>query len=65
MDYFFKEVIPQMLNYFNNDKDLINYLVLDVLKKDSQYKELLKNEVVTENKENSTNKIITNNTFTK
>lgn len=32
MNYFFKEVLPQMLDYFGNDKRVINYLMLDVLK---------------------------------
>lgn len=42
MNYFFKEVIPQMLRVFDNNKDIARYLILDVLKDNPNYQENIK-----------------------
>ena len=42
MNYFFKEVIPQMLSVFDNNKDIARYLILDVLKDNPNYQENIK-----------------------
>lgn len=42
MNYFFKEVIPQMLSIFDNNKDVARYLILDVLKDNPNYQENIK-----------------------
>lgn len=59
MNYFFKEVIPQMLSVFDNNKDVARYLILDVLKDNPNYqkniKEVLDKSVEDNNKENIKN----------
>ena len=40
INYFFEIVVPQILEYFKENKEEIpNYLMLEVLKKDKQYQE--------------------------
>lgn len=40
INYFFEIVVPQILEYFKENKEEIpNYLILEVLKKDKQYQE--------------------------
>ena len=40
INYFFEIVVPQILEYFEENKEEIpNYLMLEVLKKDKQYQE--------------------------
>lgn len=42
INYFFETVVPQILEYFKeNKKEIPNYLMLEVLKKDKQYQELI------------------------
>lgn len=59
MNYFFKEVIPQMLSVFDNNKDVVRYLILDVLKDNPNYqekiKEVIDKSVDDDNKENIKN----------
>lgn len=59
MNYFFKEVIPQMLNVFDNNKDVARYLILDVLKDNPNYQEnideVLNNLVNDEEEKNTKN----------
>ena len=48
MNYFFEVVYPQLLKYFENkDEELVNLLVIDVLKDNPKYLELI-SEVKTE-----------------
>lgn len=40
INYFFETVVPQILEYFKENKEEIpNYLMLEVLRKDKQYQE--------------------------
>ena len=40
INYFFEIVVPQILEYFKENKEEIpNYLMLEVLRKDKQYQE--------------------------
>ena len=60
MNYFFKEVIPQMLNVFDNNKDLARYLILDVLKDNPNYQENIDevlNNLVNDDEEKNTKNI--------
>lgn len=42
INYFFETVVPQNLEYFKeNKKEIPNYLMLEVLKKNKQYQELI------------------------
>lgn len=58
MNYFFKEVIPQMLNVFDNNKDVARYLILDVLKDNPNYQENIDevlNNLVNDDEKNTKN----------
>lgn len=60
MNYFFKEVIPQMLNVFDNNKDVARYLILDVLKDNPNYQENIDevlNNLVNDDEEKNTKNI--------
>lgn len=51
INYFFETVVPQILEYFKENKEEIpNYLMLEVLKKDKQYQELI-NKILEQSKE--------------
>lgn len=40
INYFFEIVVPQILEYFKENKEVIpNHLILEVLRKDKQYQE--------------------------
>jgi len=40
INYFFQVVVPQILDYFKENKEVIpNYLILEILRKDKQYQE--------------------------
>ena len=57
INYFFEIVVPQILEYFKEDKEEIpNYLMLEVLKKDKQYQEQIEKILEQSKKENDNNK---------
>ena len=57
INYFFETVVPQILEYFKEDKEEIpNYLMLEVLKKDKQYQEQIEKILEQSKKENDNNK---------
>ena len=56
INYFFEIVVPQILEYFKEDKEEIsNYLMLEVLKKDKQYQEQMKKILELSKEENKNN----------
>lgn len=56
INYFFEIVVPQILEYFKEDKEEIpNYLMLEVLKKDKQYQEQIKKILELSKEENKNN----------
>lgn len=57
INYFFETVVPQILEYFKENKEEIpNYLMLEVLKKDKQYQELIDKILEQSKEENDNNK---------
>ena len=57
INYFFEIVVPQILEYFKENKEEIsNYLMLEVLKKDKQYQEQIEKILEQSKKENDNNK---------
>lgn len=55
INYFFEIVVPQILEYFKENKEEIpNYFMLEVLKKDKQYQELI-NKILEQLKEENDN----------
>lgn len=56
INHFFEIVVPQILEYFKEDKEEIsNYLMLEVLKKDKQYQEQIKKILELSKEENKNN----------
>ena len=56
INYFFEIVVPQILEYFKENKEEIpNYLMLEVLKKDKQYQEQMKKILELSKEENKNN----------
>lgn len=56
INYFFEIVVPQILEYFKEGKEEIpNYLMLEVLKKDKQYKEQIEKILELSKEENNNN----------
>lgn len=57
INYFFETVLPQILEYFKENKEEIpNYLMLEVLKKDKQYQEQIEKILEQSKEENDSNK---------
>ena len=57
INYFFETVVPQILEDFKeNKKESPNYLMLEVLKKDKQYQELIDKILEQSREENDNNK---------
>lgn len=57
INYFFEIVVPQIFEYFKEDKEeILNYLMLEVLKKDKQYQEQIEKILEQSKKENDNNK---------
>ena len=55
INYFFETVVPQILEYFKENKEEIsNYLILEVLKKDKQYQEQIE-KILEQSKEEKDN----------
>lgn len=56
INYFFEIVVPQILEYFKENKEEIpNYLILEVLKEDKQYQEQMKKILELSKEENKNN----------
>lgn len=56
INHFFEIVVPQILEYFKENKEEIsNYLMLEVLKKDKQYQEQMKKILELSKEENKNN----------
>ena len=56
INYFFQVVVPQILDYFRENKEVIpNYLILEVLKKDKQYQEQIEKILELSKEENKNN----------
>ena len=56
INYFFQVVVPQILDYFKENKEVIpNYLMLEVLKKDKQYQEQIEKILELSKEENKNN----------
>ena len=56
INYFFEIVVPQILEYFKENKEEItNYLMLEVLKKDKQYQEQIEKILELSKEENKNN----------
>ena len=56
INYFFQVVVPQILDYFKENKEVIpNYLILEVLKKDKQYQEQIEKILELFKEENKNN----------
>ena len=56
INYFFEIVVPQILEYFKENKEEIpNYLMLEVLKKDKQYQEQIEKILKLSKEENKNN----------
>ena len=56
INYFFETVVPQILEYFKeNKKEIPNYLILEVLKKDKQYQEQIEKILELSKEENNNN----------
>jgi len=54
INYFFEIVVPQILEYFKENKEEIpNYLMLEVLKKDKQYQEQIEKILELSKEENN------------
>ncbi len=52
INYFFEVVLPQLLDYFKENNELVkNYFLLEILKKDKKYQEQIK-KIFEENKQN-------------
>ena len=55
INYFLETVVPQILEYFKENKEEIsNYLILEVLKKDKQYQEQIE-KILEQSKEEKDN----------
>ena len=56
INYFFEIVVPQILEYFKENKEEIpNYLMLEVLRKDKQYQEQIEEILELSKEENKNN----------
>jgi len=56
INYFFETVVPQILEYFKENKAQIpNYLMLEVLRKDKQYQEQIEKILELSKEENKNN----------
>ena len=56
INYFFQVVVPQILDYFKGNKEVIpNYLILEVLRKDKQYQEQIEEILELSTEENKNN----------
>ena len=56
INYFFQVVVPQILDYFKENKEVIpNYLMLEVLRKDKQYQEQIERILELSKEENKNN----------
>lgn len=56
INYFFEIVVPQILEYFKENKEEIpNYFMLEVLKKDKQYQEQIEKILELSKEENKNN----------
>ena len=56
INYFFEIVVPQILEYFKENKEKIpNYLMLEVLRKDKQYQEQIDKILEKSNEEKDNN----------
>lgn len=56
INYFFQVVVPQILDYFRENKEVIpNYLILEVLRKDKQYQEQIEKILELSKEENKNN----------
>lgn len=56
INYFFQVVVPQILEYFKENKEEIpNYLILEVLRKDKQYQEQINKILELLKEENNNN----------
>ena len=56
INYFFQVVVPQILDYFKENKEVIpNYLMLEVLRKDKQYQEQIEKILELSKEENKNN----------
>lgn len=54
INYFFEVVLPQLLDYFKENNELVkNFFLLEILKKDKKYQEQIK-KIFEENKQNKT-----------
>ena len=54
INYFFQVVVPQILDYFKENKEVIpNYLILEVLRKDKQYQEQIEKILELSKEENN------------
>lgn len=52
INYFFEVVLPQILDYFIEDKEQVtNYFLLEILKNDKKYQEQIK-RILETNKQN-------------
>lgn len=52
INYFFEVVLPQILDYFKEDKEQVtNYFLLEILKNDEKYQEQIK-RILETNKQN-------------
>ena len=57
INYFFEIVVPQILEYFKENKEEIsNHLILEVLRKDKQYQEQIEKILELYKEENKNNK---------
>lgn len=55
INYFFEIVVPQILEYFKENKEeILNYLMLEVLSKDKQYQEQI-DKILEQSKEENDN----------
>lgn len=56
INYFFEIVVPQILEYFKENKEEIpNHLILEVLRKDKQYQEQIDKILELSKEENDNN----------
>ncbi len=57
INYFFEIVVPQILEYYKENKEVIpNHLILEVLRKDKQYQEQIEKILELYKEENKNNK---------
>lgn len=57
INYFFEIVVPQILEYFKENKEVIpNHLILEVLRNDKQYQEQIEKILELYKEENKNNK---------